>query len=41
MLIRSNPCYSPRFSWSRRRGFLLITRRLILATGAAAHGWAA
>lgn len=40
MLIRSNPCYRPQFAYSRAQGLILITRRLIIATGSRAWGWA-
>lgn len=38
MLFRSNPCYQPRFAFSRD-GILIVTRRLIFATGLYAQCW--
>jgi hypothetical protein len=40
MLIRSNPGYTTRFEYDRRRGLLLITKGFIFATKSRAWGWA-
>lgn len=37
-MIRTNPCYRPHFAWDGR-GFLLVTRRWIIATGLFAKYW--
>lgn len=39
MLVRTHAAlYSPRFEWTRK-GLLIVTKRLIIATGRNAYGW--